>query len=103
MSSDDIRADKTKDESHVDNTCNSKALVERSKTRLRGFAAWPKDKLQKVASRGGVAAHAAGTAHEWTTQEATVAGAKGGRATQKKWAAKKLAAKNQLPLPEVEK
>lgn len=44
----------------------------------RGFAAMPKDKLQEIARRGGQAAHAKGTAHEFTSEEARVAGQKGG-------------------------
>jgi general stress protein YciG len=32
-----------------------------------------------LASRGGKAAHANGTAHEWDSQEARAAGSKGGR------------------------
>ncbi len=35
---------------------------------------------EEVASKGGKAAHAAGTAHKWTSDEARIAGAKGGAA-----------------------
>lgn len=48
--------------------------------RPRGFAAIDRDKLREIASKGGKAAHAAGTAHKFTSEEAQVAGRKGGNA-----------------------
>jgi general stress protein YciG len=45
----------------------------------RGFAAMDKDAQRAIASKGGRAAHARGTAHEFTAQEAAEAGRKGGR------------------------
>jgi general stress protein YciG len=50
----------------------------------RGFAAMDKAKVSELARRGGKAAHAAGTAHEFTTEEAREAGRKGGRASHAK-------------------
>jgi general stress protein YciG len=47
----------------------------------RGFAAMNPDQVRELARRGGVAAHRAGTAHEFTTDEARAAGRKGGLAT----------------------
>jgi uncharacterized protein len=44
----------------------------------RGFAAMDPEKQRLIASAGGKAAHAAGTAHEWTSEEAREAGRKGG-------------------------
>lgn len=44
----------------------------------RGFASMPKWKQREIASKGGRAAHAKGTAHEWTSGEAQAAGRKGG-------------------------
>lgn len=44
----------------------------------RGFASMSEDKRKKIASKGGKAAHAKGTAHEWTSEEARQAGKKGG-------------------------
>lgn len=41
----------------------------------------PKNALQEMARKGGIAAHEAGTAHEWTPEEARAAGAQGGRVT----------------------
>lgn len=45
---------------------------------LRGFASMPAWQKRKIASMGGKAAHALGTAHKWTSEEAQVAGRKGG-------------------------
>jgi general stress protein YciG len=44
----------------------------------RGFAAMDRKKVSEIASKGGKAAHAAGTAHQFTSDEARVAGQKGG-------------------------
>jgi uncharacterized protein len=46
--------------------------------RPRGFAAMDRAKVSEIASKGGKAAHAAGTAHQFTTDEAREAGKKGG-------------------------
>lgn len=48
--------------------------------RRRGFAAMDRDRVREIASKGGKAAHAAGTAHQFTSDEARVAGRKGGMA-----------------------
>lgn len=48
----------------------------------RGFASMPKAKQREIASKGGKAAHARGTAHEWDTAEAREAGRKGGAASR---------------------
>jgi general stress protein YciG len=52
--------------------------------RPRGFAAMDRKLVSEIARKGGKAAHSAGTAHEFTTEEARVAGQKGGRATHAK-------------------
>ena len=44
----------------------------------RGFASMDPARQREIASRGGRAAHAKGTAHEWSPDEARVAGRKGG-------------------------
>ena len=44
----------------------------------RGFASMDPARQREIASRGGRAAHAKGTAHEWSSDEARVAGRKGG-------------------------
>lgn len=48
----------------------------------RGFASMPPEKQRAIASLGGKAAHAKGTAHEWTKEEARKAGSKGGRVSR---------------------
>ena len=47
---------------------------------IRGFAAMDQVKQRAIASKGGKAAHAKGTAHEFTPEEARAAGRKGGQA-----------------------
>jgi len=44
-----------------------------------GFAAMDPDKQREIASKGGKAAHAEGSAHEFTPDEARAAGSKGGK------------------------
>ena len=58
----------------------------------RGFAAMDAAKQREIASRGGRAAHEKGTAHEFTAEEARVAGRKGGRARR--------SAAQKSPMPE---
>ncbi|HWJ27256.1 MAG TPA: KGG domain-containing protein [Flavisolibacter sp.] len=45
----------------------------------RGFAAMNPNKQKEIASEGGRAAHRQGVAHEWTSEEARMAGRKGGQ------------------------
>ncbi len=46
--------------------------------RRQGFASMDPEKQREIARKGGRAAHEQGTAHEWTVDEAKVAGKKGG-------------------------
>jgi general stress protein YciG len=46
----------------------------------RGFAAMDREQVRELARRGGAAAHRAGTAHEFSSEEARAAGRKGGLA-----------------------
>lgn len=46
----------------------------------RGFAVMDRRLVSQIASKGGKAAHKAGTAHEFTSEEAREAGKKGGPA-----------------------
>ena len=48
--------------------------------RRRGFAAMDRTRVKEIASKGGRAAHAAGTAHQFSADEARNAGRKGGMA-----------------------
>jgi general stress protein YciG len=50
----------------------------------RGFASMDATKQREIASKGGKAAHAKGTAHEWTPDEACAAGRKGGMASHRR-------------------
>ncbi len=52
-------------------------------TSKRGFASMDPAKQREIASKGGRAAHANGTAHEFTSDEARVAGRKGGEAVSR--------------------
>lgn len=52
-------------------------------TSKRGFASMDPTKQREIASKGGKAAHAKGTAHEFTPDEARVAGRKGGEAVSR--------------------
>jgi general stress protein YciG len=47
----------------------------------RGFASVTPERRSALAHLGGIAAHVKGTAHEWTAEEARVAGRKGGLAS----------------------
>jgi general stress protein YciG len=77
------------------------AEAEHKPKRPRGFAAMDRKLVSEIARKGGKAAHSAGTAHEFTSEEARVAGRKGGRATHAK--RRKLVEEQQTkpsPLPE---
>src|SRR6476469_4372279 len=52
-------------------------------TSKRGFASMDPAKQREIASKGGKAAHQKGTAHEFTSDEARVAGRKGGEAVSR--------------------
>ena len=60
------------------------AASEAKPRRPRGFAAMDRKLVSEIARKGGKAAHSAGTAHEFTSDEARDAGRKGGRATHAK-------------------
>ncbi|MCL2640167.1 MAG: KGG domain-containing protein [Phycisphaerales bacterium] len=48
----------------------------------RGFSSMDPVKQREIASKGGKAAHQKGTAHEFTSEEARIAGRKGGAASR---------------------
>lgn len=50
----------------------------------KGFAAISPERVREIASKGGKAAHAVGTAHKFTSEEAKAAGRKGGLARGKR-------------------
>ncbi len=72
---------------------STQPAAERPRKR-RGFAAMDPKKVSEIASKGGKAAHRAGTAHEFTPDEAREAGRKGGYATHAK---RKAASSGTLP------
>jgi general stress protein YciG len=49
----------------------------------RGFASMDREKQREIAAKGGRAAHAKGTAHEFDSGEAREAGRKGGQAVSR--------------------
>lgn len=49
----------------------------------KGFAVMDKARQREIASMGGKKAHEMGTAHEWTSSEAEVAGRKGGKTSRR--------------------
>jgi general stress protein YciG len=64
--------------------CHGAAATDKPARRPRGFAAMDPALVSSIARKGGKAAHRAGTAHEFTVEEAREAGRKGGRATHAK-------------------
>ena len=54
-----------------------------AQTSSRGFASMDPEKQKEIARKGGRAAHAKGTAHEFTSDEARSAGRKGGEAVSR--------------------
>jgi general stress protein YciG len=59
-------------------------------TGKRGFGSMSAEKQREIARKGGKAAHAKGTAHEFTPEEAREAGRKGGKAAHAKGTAHKF-------------
>lgn len=57
----------------------AKGRIPGERKERRGFASMSPEKQREIASKGGRAAHAKGTAHEWTSEEARSAGRKGGQ------------------------
>src|SRR5262249_50906537 len=71
-------------------TGNATTPTEERPRKRRGFAAMDPRLVSELATRGGKAAHRAGTAHEFTSEEARIAGRKGGLATHAKRRARLL-------------
>jgi general stress protein YciG len=63
-----------------ESTDNGATPTEETRPRRRGFAAMDPNRVKEIASKGGKAAHAAGTAHQFSSDEARNAGRKGGMA-----------------------
>lgn len=63
---------------HAEVPATQETLMAVPPKKKRGFASMDPSKQREIARRGGVAAHAKGTAHEFTPDEARAAGRKGG-------------------------
>ena len=72
------------DESADRNTSPNQTMTADGMRKPRGFAAMDPRLVSELAKRGGKAAHQAGTAHRFTSDEARLAGRKGGAATHAK-------------------
>jgi general stress protein YciG len=88
MSTSDENHTSTNNDEHSTSTSDAPettAKIDSPKPRKpRGFAAMDRKLVSEIARKGGRAAHSAGTAHEFTTDEARNAGRKGGLATHAK-------------------
>ena len=58
-------------------------MSEKNRKDERGFASMDQTKQREIASKGGKAAHAKGTAHQFTSEEAKAAGRKGGESVSR--------------------
>ena len=68
--------------SRSDSGADSRSTGGVSRKTPRGFAAMDPQAQRAIAAKGGRAAHQKGTAHEFTSEEARVAGRKGGEASR---------------------
>jgi general stress protein YciG len=68
----------------VISTFGRRKIMQAQKGRGRGFASMTPEKKREIASKGGKAAHALGTAHKWTSEEAQAAGRKGGSISRRR-------------------
>ena len=64
-------------------TANTPSVPQSRGRSNRGFASMDREKQKEIASKGGKAAHAKGTAHEFDSSEAREAGRKGGVAVSR--------------------
>jgi uncharacterized protein len=65
-----------------DGGVDSRSVGSVSRKTPRGFAAMDPQAQRAIAAKGGRAAHQKGTAHEFTSEEARIAGRKGGEASR---------------------
>jgi general stress protein YciG len=69
--------------SETNNTMNETVPTPAPKKSTRGFASMDRERQREIARKGGRAAHQKGTAHEFTPDEARIAGRKGGQAVSR--------------------
>lgn len=55
-------------------------MDEQAEKKPRGFAVIDPERRKEISSKGGKAAHAAGVAYRWSSEDAKAAGKKGGAA-----------------------
>jgi len=67
-----------------DSTALQHVLKKRVKGRGKGFASMTPEERSRIASLGGKAAHAQGTAHKWNSETAKIAGRKGGSISRRR-------------------
>ena len=65
-----------------ENGVDSRGAATVTRKTPRGFAAMDPQAQRAIAAKGGRAAHQKGTAHEFTSEEARIAGRKGGEASR---------------------
>jgi general stress protein YciG len=68
--------------SRTDSANEGRSTGSVSRKTPRGFAAMDPQAQRAIAAKGGRAAHQKGTAHEFTSEEARIAGRKGGEASR---------------------
>jgi general stress protein YciG len=68
--------------SRNDEAADTRSTGSVSRKTPRGFAAMDPQAQRAIAAKGGRAAHQKGTAHEFTSEEARIAGRKGGEASR---------------------
>lgn len=68
---------------NTNNSTQTPAQQAPVKKSTRGFASMDPARQREIARKGGRAAHLKGTAHEFTPEEARVAGRKGGQAVSR--------------------
>jgi hypothetical protein len=87
----ETKSDFTQASSSTQASATSSASPDDQPKKRRGFGAMSPEKQRQIASAGGLAAHAKGTARRFTQEEAKIAGAKGGAAVRAKRIAEKAA------------
>lgn len=65
----------------------------------RGLAALPLEERQRIARKGGQAAHRLGVAHEFSSEEARAAGRKGGQVATRKREQARIQAQGRSAIP----
>jgi general stress protein YciG len=88
MSDDSLNTDNHNEDKPSEPTEQPVVAASPTPKKRRGFAVMDPKRVSEIASKGGKAAHAAGTAHEFSRDEAREAGRKGGYATHARRKAK---------------